>query len=93
MCVCVVAELCDPVEEGAAGAVDVMEMEEGNALGEATGALEEEEGTVGLEATEEDGAAEDDGGRVTEGADVTDELGVVSVYVTFLTSCNLWSLK
>ena len=84
---CVVAELCDPVEESAAGAVDVLEMEEGDALGAATGALEVEEGTVGVEATEEDG------GLVTEGADVTDELGVVLVYGTFLTSRNLWSLK
>ena len=56
------AELCDPVEEGVAGAVDVLEMEEGEgaALVVAAGALEVEveEEAVGVEATDKDRSEE-----------------------------------
>lgn len=57
------------------------------ALGVAAGALEAEEETVGVEATEEDGAS------VPEGPDVPDVLGCAAGYVIFFTTPSSPSVK
>ena len=85
-----VEELCDPMVEEVAGAEE--EEEEGDkALGVTAGALETE-GEEGDEALGV-GAVAVDGASVAVGAGVTDALGDPSVYVTFLTTPRIRSLK
>ena len=68
------------VEEGAAEALEVVEQEPGV-----------EADAVGVEATGADGG--EDGAPFTEGADVTDILGVAPLNVTFLTTPKVESAK
>ena len=82
---CVVEELCVAVEEGAAGALeDEEEGDEEEAPGVGADA-------VGVEATGADGG--EDGAPFTEGAGVTDILGVAPLNVTFLTTPYILSEK
>ena len=99
---CVVEELCVAVEEGATGALEDVEDDEEedeapgvgsikvDVLGLTVGAVEMNR--VGVEATAgADGGA--DGAPLTEGADVTDILGVAPLNVTFLTTSLVESAK
>ena len=92
---CAVEELWDPEEGGVVGALEGVVTPgsgaiESDVLGLTTaagaGAEEEEDG---VDAAVGVGATGDNGAGVTAGAGVTDALGVVSLYVIFLTTLSI----